>query len=167
MSFDLQTFFPHPVFPAQEWCDILDSFRSETCEVTFEEIRTADSHGAKSCCLIADRSVVDVGVCSINDAPTSCAPPDTRWRASISTTMGRSGLAWWIQFAIPYQALVFFPGTTVHDCQHHVGRSVEQSSWTNPEVWRQYSERTLWRMMGPKAPLIERGLFDADGTIRF
>jgi len=167
MSFDLQIFFPHPAFPAQEWRDMLESFRSESCEVAFEEAGAADSRGAQSCCLIADRSVISIGVCSINDAPTSCAPADTRWRASISTTMGRSGLTWWIQFAIPYQALVFFPGTTVHDCQHHLGRSVEQSSWTSPDTWREYSERTLWHTMGSNAPLIERGLFNADGTIRF
>jgi hypothetical protein len=101
MSFDLQIFFPHPAFPAQEWRDMLESFRSESCEVAFEEAGAADSRGAQSCCLIADRSVISIGVCSINDAPTSCAPADTRWRASISTTMGRSGLAWGSSLLFP------------------------------------------------------------------
>jgi hypothetical protein len=167
MSFDLEIFFPHPTFPTQEWAGILESFRSESCAVRFEETGTGESCGCSTCFVVADDSLVSVGVCSMHDAPTSCAPSDSRWRASVSTTMGRSGLAWWIQFAIPYHALVFFPGVTVHDCQHHLGRRVEESSWTTPETWRQYSERTLWRTMGPKNPLIERGLFSPDGTLRF
>jgi hypothetical protein len=167
MSFDLAIFFPHAAFPAQEWCDMLKSFRSEACEVTFEETGAGGSCGAKNCSLVADGSLISVDVCSIDDPPNSCAPSDTQWRALVSTTMGRSGLAWWIQFAIPYHALVLFPGTCVHDCQHHLGRSVKESSWTSPEIWRQYAERTLWRTMGSKEPLIERGLFDADGTVRF
>jgi len=55
----------------------------------------------------------------------------------------------------------------VHDCQYHVGRSLAESSWTNPETWLQSCERRLWRTLGSKAELIDRGLFGADGTVRF
>jgi hypothetical protein len=167
MSFDLEIYFPHTVFPAQEWCDMLQSFRSEVCEVSFEEMGTDENSIVRSCSLVADGSLISVDVSAVQEAPRSRAPSDTRWRASVSTTMGRARFALWLQFAIPYHALVLFPGTTVHDCQHHLGRSIEGSSWTSSEAWRQYAERKLWRRLGPKGPLIERGLFNNDGTIRF
>ena len=80
--------------------------------------------------------------------------------------MGRSARAFFIQYAIPYHALLFFPGVTVHDCQYHLGRSVEASSWSTPESWLAYAERCLWRL-GPKQSLIDLGLFRSDGSVRF
>jgi hypothetical protein len=74
--------------------------------------------------------------------------------------------AFFIQFAIPYHALVFFPGVTVHDCQFHLGRSVEASSWSTPESWLPYAERALWRL-GPKQALVDLGLFHSDGRVAF
>jgi len=155
MSYDLSVFFPHAKFPTQRWYELLESFRSDACDVIL------DSLG--DCRIVIDHSVVSIGV---DESRSQCAPVDTHWIAVISTTMGRSWRAFFIQHAIPHEALIFFPGITVHDCQYHVGRSVEASSWHMPESWLHYAERRLWRM-GPKQALIDLGLFRPDGGIRF
>jgi hypothetical protein len=154
MSYDLSIFFPHPEFPIEAWHDLLESHRSELCSVVL--------NGLDDCRIVVDRSVVSIGA---NQSRSPCAPVGTRWSAGISTSMGRSWRAFFIQFAIPYEALIFFPGVTVHDCQYHVGRSVEASSWTMPESWLRYAEARLWRL-GPKQALIDLGLFHQDGRIR-
>jgi hypothetical protein len=161
MSYDLHIFFPHAEFPAQSWYELLESFRGGVYEVFFEE--PAGGGGPKNCSIVVDQSVVSIGAganCS------SCAPATARWEVNLSTTMGRSMRAWFIQYAIPYHALVFFPGITVHDCQFHLGRSVEASSWSTPEDWQAYAERRLWRM-GPKQALVDLGLFHSDGRVAF
>jgi hypothetical protein len=155
MSYDLTIFFPHLEFPKETWFQLLDGFRSDTCEVILT--------GIEDCRIVVDHSVISIG----SDASRrGCAPAGTRWTAGISTAMGRSGRAWFIQHAIPYHALVFIPGVTVHDCQHHLGRSLEASSWSTPEGWQAYAEPKLWRM-GPKETLIDFGFFHPDGRIRF
>jgi hypothetical protein len=166
VSYDLRIFFPHAEFPTHAWYDMLASFRSEACHITFSE-GSDGQDGIKECSLVADGSLVSVDVRAMSDVPSLCAPAGTRWLATVSTGMGRSGLAWWTVFAIPYHTLVFFPGVTVHDCQYHVGRSLAESSWASPEIWLQSCERRLWRTLGSKAELIDRGLFGADGTVRF
>jgi hypothetical protein len=166
VSYDLRVFFPHPEFPTHAWYDVLATFQGDACHVTFSE----DSSGQaciKDYSLVADGSLVSVDVRAMSDIPSLCAPAGTRWLATVSTGMGRSALAWWTACAIPYHALVFFPGAIVHDCQYHVGRSLAESSWTNPETWLQNCKRRLWRTLGSKAELIDRGLFGADGTVRF
>ena len=85
----------------------------------------------------------------------------------MSTTMGRSARALFVQYAVPYHALVFFAGVTVHDCQYHIGRSIEASSWSTPESWLAYAEPRLWRRLGSKRALIRLGLFHSDGSVRF
>jgi len=154
MSYDLSIFFPETEFPTQAWSDLLESYRSDTCEVIL--------NGPGDCRIVIDHSVISIGA---NDSRSSCAPAGTHWSVDISTSMGRSWRAFFIQFAIPYEALIFFPGVTVHDCQYHVGRSIEASSWTMPESWLRYAEARLWRL-GPKQALIDLGLFHQDGRIR-
>jgi hypothetical protein len=164
VSFELRIFFPHPTFPAEEWYDILGSFRSDDCYVRFDEPTDRAQGGVKECYLIPDESLVNVYVSSTNpDRSYLCEPLGTHWNATVSTGMGRSRLASWIQFAIPYHALVFFPGVTVHDCEFHLGRSTAESSWTDPESWLHFADRRL----RANVELIERGLFTADGTPRF
>ena len=168
VSFDLRIFFPLQAFPAQEWYDLLESFRADDCYVRFDKPANEEQSGIKECSLIADGSLLSIGVYSMRpDSPDLCAPRGTYWNATVSTGMGRSGRALWLQFCIPYHALVLFPGVTVHDCEYHLGRSTAESSWTDPESWMRFSERQLWRQLGSKAELIERGLFNADGTLRF
>src|SRR5581483_11242240 len=146
MSYDLTIFFPQDEFPGEAWHELLESFRKDWCEVIF--------NGLQDCRMVVDQSVILIGA---GAASSSCAPAGTRWQASISTTLGRSWRAFFNQHAIPYQALVFFPGVTVHDCQYHVGRSVEASSWNTAESWLQRAESRLWRL-GPKQALIDLGL---------
>ncbi len=155
MSYDLSIFFPHAEFPTQGWYELLESFRSDDCDVILD--------GLGDCRIVADHSVISIGA---DESRSECAPAGTHWTAGISTSMGRSWRAYFIQHAIPYEALIFFPGVTVHDCQYHVGRSIEASSWSTPESWLHYAEPRLWRL-GPKQPLIDLGLFHPDGRIRF
>lgn len=163
MSYDLGIYFPFPTFPVREWHDLLANFESPSCRVEFEEPQAeyAES-GAKLCYLTADDSLVTAAVSwRIGPNPPSrCMPPGTHWYASISTGMGRSARASWIQFAIPYHALVLLPGTSVHDCQHHVGRILEESTWHDPDGWLSYASRRL-------RPGDELDLFGADGLPRF
>jgi hypothetical protein len=154
MSYHLSIFFPQPEFPTQAWFELLESYRSDACAVMLD--------GLGDCRIVVDDSVVSIGA---NDSRNGCAPVATHWTVVISTSMGRSRRAFFIQFAIPYEALVFFPGVTVHDCQYHVGRSVEASSWHAPESWLRHAESRLWRL-GPKQALIDLGLFHPDGRIR-
>jgi hypothetical protein len=163
MSYDLHIFFPHEEFPAQPWYELLESFRNGVYEVRFDGPEPAERGGLKDCSIVVDQSVVSIGV---GPSGTSCAPTNTRWQVNLSTTMGRSARAFFIQYAIPYHALVFFPGVTVHDCQFHLGRSVEASSWSTPEGWLAYAERALWRL-GPKQALVDLGLFHSAGRIIF
>jgi hypothetical protein len=163
MSYDLHIFFPHPEFPAQPWYALLESFRSSVYEVAFDEPEPAERGRPKSCLIVVDQSVVSIGV---GASGISCAPINTCWQVNLSTTMGRSVRASFIQYAIPYHALIFFPGVTVHDCQFHIGRSVEASSWSTPEGWLAYAERALWRL-GSKQALVDLGLFHADGRVAF
>jgi hypothetical protein len=164
MSYDLHIFFPHAEFPAQPWYELLESFRDGDCEVAFDSSEPAERGGVKNCSLVVGQSVLSIGV---GAGGSSCAPTGTRWEVNLSTTMGRSVRALCIQFAIPYHALVFFPGVAVHDCQFHLGRSVEASSWSTPEGWLAYAERTMWRRLGSKQALVDLGLFHADGRIAF
>ena len=167
MSHDISLFFPHAEFPAQAWYDVLGGLRSDDCDVSFDDDAAAAEHGGiKECSLAADGTLISVSVYSFAREPSECAPAGTHWRATVSTGMGRSGLAWWLQHAIPYHALVYFPGVTVHDWQYHVGRSVADSSWASPESWLAFSEKRLWRM-GPKQALVDHGLFHPDGRLRF
>jgi len=170
MSYDLTIFFPHAEFPASAWYDLLASFRSSECEVSFEQPIRFDPRTKASvmdCRIAVDHSLLGIGV-DAEEGPSrrSCAPQDARWGAHLSTTMGRSFRAFFIQHAVPYHALVFFPGVTVHDCQYHVGRSLEASSWSTPEGWLAIAERRLWSM-GRKENLVDHGLFHPDGRIRF
>jgi hypothetical protein len=168
VSYDLRIYFPQPAFPAQAWYDMLASFRSGHCSVTFSAPSSIYRSDVQECSLVADHSLVDVGVRSMNPAqPQLCDPLGTHWMAHVSTGMGRSGHALWLQYAIPYHALIFFPGVSVHDCQYHVGRSIEVSSWADAASWLEFAQRKLWREIGTHADMIERGLFAADGTLRF
>lgn len=163
MSYDLHIFFPHAEFPAQPWFELLESFRNSVYEISFDDLQPAPHGGPKDCAIVVDHSVVSIGVSANSN---SCAPTNTRWQVNLSTTMGRSARASFIQYAIPYHALVFFPGVTVHDCQFHLGRSVDASSWNTPEGWLAYAERALWRL-GPKQALVDLGLFHSDGRVAF
>ena len=163
MSYDLQIFFPHDEFPVQAWYELLGTFRSGSCEVRFDDQEPTENGALRDCSIVVDQSVIMIGG---GRGHSQCAPKSTRWIVSISTTLGRSARASFIQYAIPYHALVFFPGVTVHDCQYHLGRSVEASSWSTPESWLAYAERRLWRL-GPKQALIDLGLFRSDGSVRF
>ena len=165
MSYDLTIFFPHPEFPVRAWCELLESFRGQDCEIRFED--GAEEGCPTNCSIIVDHSVIGIGVVAEESLSRSrCAPANARWGAYISTTMGRSWRAWFIQHAVAYHALVFFPGVTVHDCQYHYGRSLDASSWSTPESWHALAERRLWSL-GPKEELIELGLFHPDGRLRF
>src|SRR5262249_34865194 len=128
MSYDLNIFFPHTHFPADAWDELLEGFRSDSCEVRFDE--PAPNGCPRSCSVVADHSLIDI---SGRSGQGGCAPEGTSWEVNVSTTAGRSARAWFIQHAIPYHALVFFPGVTVHDCQYHVGRTLAASSWSTPE----------------------------------
>jgi hypothetical protein len=164
MSYDLKIFFPHAEFPARAWRELLESFAgSGGCEVRFGDPPPGGNAGVVECLIVVDQSVIDIGG---GPSDSACAPNDTRWEIGLSTTMGRSARAWFFQHAIPYHALVFFPGVTVHDCQYHLGRSVAESSWSTPQSWLALAERRLWRM-GPKERLIDLGLFTPDGRVRF
>src|SRR4051812_1528935 len=164
VSYDLRIFFPHPVFPTEGWRDILASFRGPDCEVQFDE----PSADGSSSYLVVGHSRIDADV-RPHDGETDglCAPSSTRWLAGTSTTMGRSYKAYWIQFAIPYHALVFFPGITVHDCQYHVGRSLEASSFVDPGAWLDFARQRLWGPAAGKAELVEQNLFTPEGLPNF
>jgi hypothetical protein len=155
MSYDLTIFFPHAEFPTQAWYELLESFRSDSCDVIIS--------GVQNCRIVVDQSVVLIDA---DETHGQCAPAGTRWTVFVSTTMGRSWRASFIQHAILHEALMFFPGVTVHDCQYHVGRSIETSSWRTPESWLHYAEHRLWRL-GSKSALVDLGLFHPDGRIRF
>jgi len=163
MSYDLHIFFPHAQFPAQSWHELLESFSNAVYHVRFDDPEPAAPAGVKECSIVVDQSVVSI---MVGANGSSCAPANSRWEVSLSTTMGRSVRASFIQCAIPYHALVFFPGVTVHDCQFHLGRSVEASSWSTPDAWLAYAERRLWRI-APKQALVDLGLFHSDGRVAF
>ena len=131
------------VFPAQAWYDLLESFRNSACQVVFDELAPAQNDALKDCSIVIDQSVIMIGG---GASSSPCAPACTRWDVVVSTTLGRSARALFIQYAIPYHALVFFPGVTVHDCQYHLGRTAAASSWSTAEGWFPYAERALWRL---------------------
>jgi hypothetical protein len=166
MSYEIRIFFPCIDFPSQTWYEMLESFRTSDCDVLFDDPGPAESGALRGARIAVNQSLISIDAWAERDARSSCAPADTRCGACIETTMDRSLRAWFIQHAIPYHALVFLPGVTVHDCQYHVGRTVEDSSWTSPEAWLEVTERRLWRM-GDKQSLIEHGFFHPDGRLRF
>src|SRR4051794_41039522 len=98
MSYDLTVFFPHVGFPAQAWHDLLEGFRGNGCIVRFDEPEPAANNGLQECSIVVDQSVVSIGV-GLNRS--QCAPKGTSWEASISTTMGRSARALFVQYAVP------------------------------------------------------------------
>lgn len=161
MSHDLKLFFPHAEFPIDAWYELIESFRSDDVYVKFAD--REDTSRLDECSIYVDQSAVDI---EQGPVTSECAPKGTRWEVWISTIAGRSTRAYFIEHAVPYHALVFFPGITVHDCQYHVGRTVEASSWNTPEAWLAYAGPMLWRL-GPKETLIELGLFTPEGIVRF
>jgi hypothetical protein len=158
MSYDLKIFFPQATFPRTEWRDILVGFQGPECLVRFDG--PGDAHDPQpSCYLVADDSVLSADVCPIEPGECGVGSESARWMAVLSTSMGRSLKAFWIQFAIPHHVLVLLPGIKVH---------VEPGRlFANAESWLKFSQERLWSPLPRKKELVELGLFTPDGSPRF
>jgi hypothetical protein len=157
MSFDLRVFFPQASFPEAEWRGILESFGSAECLVRFEP---PDGRGvAITCDLVVDDSVVSAGVGAIEPGYWARVSKGAKWQAALSTSAGRSLRAFWIQFAIPYHALVLIPGVAAH--------AEPDLIFHDTERWLEFCRERLWGPVRQKEQMVDRGLFLEDGTPRF
>jgi hypothetical protein len=48
----------------------------------------------------------------------------------------------------------------VHDCEHHLGHTLAQSTWHDPDAWFAYASKRL-------RPGADSDLFAPDGSPRF
>ncbi len=167
MSYDLSIFFPQVSFPARVWNEILMSFSGPDCQVIPADVRSAGIGIECGGLFVNEKSSVHAEVMRTKPGGTSCAPPGAHWSAVISTSAGRPLTAWWLQFAIPYHALVMIPGVTVHDCQHHLVESMETSSFTDPDAWRNFAAAQIWDRRARHLTLNGRNLFADDRSPSF
>jgi hypothetical protein len=158
MSYDLKVFFPHLTFPRAEWRTILASFEGPECLVRFGACSDADESD-NGCDLVIGESVLTTDVAPIGPGHWTRMSNGATWKATLSTTMGRSFRALWVQFAIPYHALVLIPGVTVHAEPDHL--------FANPQSWLDFCRERLWGPLRRKEEAVESGLFTADGSPRF
>jgi hypothetical protein len=157
MSYELRIFFPQVTFPRTEWRAILTSFQRPGCLVRFEP---GDPHDlCISCDLVVGESVLSTGVSPIEPGSWGRASEAANWAAMLSTTLGRSLQALWIQFAIPYHALVLLPGIVVHAEPDRI--------FVEIETWLEFCRERLWGPLRQKEELVESGLFTPDGSPRF
>jgi hypothetical protein len=162
MSYDLSIYFPQAAFPAKSWDEILAYFSGSDCEICTAGPSCAEAGVNHGHLLVNTWSLVSIGIASLKHDRGACAPPASRWVATISTGLGRALPAWWIQFAIPYHALVLIPGITVHDCQHHKGSTTEGSSFTDAETWLEFASGRIWDRRARHMKLNGRSLFTED-----
>ena len=158
MSYDLKVFFPHPTFPRTEWRTILASFEGPDCLVRFGASGDPDE-SEDACDLVIGESVLITGVAPIGPGHWMVMSNGARWKATLSTTMGRSFRAFWVQFAIPYHALVLIPGVTAH--------AEPDQLFADPQSWLDFCRKRLWDPLRRKEDAVEYGLFTADGSPRF
>lgn len=109
MSYDLSIYFPHVVFPAKGWEEILAFFAGPDCELNASCPSSAAAGLKHGSLRVGGWSLVSIRIASLKDDLESCAPPGSRWVADIGTGLGSALQAKWIQFAIPYHALVLIP----------------------------------------------------------
>jgi hypothetical protein len=57
LSYDLQIFFPHDAFPVQAWYELLGTFRSGSCEVSFDDQEPTENDAPRDCSIVVDQSV--------------------------------------------------------------------------------------------------------------
>jgi len=155
MSYDLKVFFPHPVFPRTEWRTLLTSFQGPECLVRFSDANESDN----ACDLVIGESVLATDVWPVEPGYWQRISSGAKWKATLSTTMGRSFRALWVQFAIPYHALVLIPGVTVH--------AEPEQLFVDPQSWLDFCRKRLWGPLRRKEDAVEYGLFTADGSPLF
>jgi len=158
MSYDLKVFFPHPIFPRAEWRTIVASFEGPECLVRFDAGSDAGEPD-NACDLVIGESVLTTDVSPIEPGHWMLMSNGARWKATLSTTMGRSFRALWVQFAIPYHALVLIPGVTVH--------AEPDQLFADTESWLAFCRKRLWGPLRNKEVAVEHGLFTAEGSPRF
>lgn len=86
-----------------------------------------------------------------------CDAPPTDWGVYVSTQLGRSPMAAWLQFAVPYHLLILLPGTAVHDCQHH-----DRGWFGDAEEYREFAGVAL-RSLTRQRTLRSAGYIDDRG----
>jgi hypothetical protein len=158
MSYDLKVFFPQSTFPRTEWRTILASFEGPECLVRFGANGDDDATD-NACDLVIGESVLTTDIAPIEPGYWAVISKGARWKAVLSTTMGRSFRALWVQFAIPYHALVLIPGVTVH--------AEPDQLFLDPPSWLDFCRGRLWGPLRRKEDAVEHGLFTADGSPRF
>jgi hypothetical protein len=155
MSYDLRIFFPHPIFPRTEWRTILASFQGPECLMRFSDADDSDN----ACDLVIDDSVLTTAIAPVGPGHWTLMSNGASWQAHLSTTMGRSFRAFWVQFAIPYHGLVLIAGVAAH--------AEPDRLFADPQSWLDFSRKRLWDPLRRKEDAVEYGLFTADGSPRF
>src|SRR5207237_9815072 len=112
-----------------------------------------------ACDLVIGESVLTTDVGPVEPGHWAVMSKGARWKATLSTTMSRSFRALWVQFAIPYHALVLIPGVTVH--------AQPEQLFADPQSWLDFCRKRLWGPLRRKEDAVDYGLFAADGFPRF
>lgn len=135
MSYDLYVYHNQPDFPEDELREILAGLWPAEGGVRLTE------NGPGEWEFFVGTSVW-VDVSPVRSEPGSdCIPTGARWRATSSTSMGRSVHAVWLQFAVVYHMALLLPGMTVHNCQ--IG---EHGTYTDPEAFRLSASKSMRRL---------------------
>jgi hypothetical protein len=187
MSYDLRIYFPHEVFPHEEWNAVLSLFNteerehSESCHlkvkwVVIAETRTSlkpDGRGQ------AEREIdpatgqpIWVGGSPVwislgRVAPIVWGynvPHGSHWSIHLGTSGGASVKAVWTQFAIPYYALGLIEGLTVQDPQWFYAGDV--FCFEDAEEWAEFASIAVPRRAGI-GYLVRQGLMSEEGRILF
>lgn len=192
MGYDLRIYFPHEVFPREEWNSVLSLFDvEETVPDVSEyyhwdaewwvktETRTAveptidntdpeieiDSITGQA--IRVETSWVSITLSRLSPKTWGgCTPVGSHWRIYLETDSGCATKARWTQFAIPYYALGTIEGLTVHDCQWHNDENMY--SFQNAEEWAKFAARALTsRGWISWDEWVRQGLFTDQGRVLF
>lgn len=190
MSYDLKIFFPHGIFPHEEWANVLAFFETEEREpiksahYKFEaewvvmaaaRIEWQPKHGSHV--LETDPMTEQPGY--VDSWPVwidlravspknwgSCLPVGTHWVITIDTSGGANAEAVWTQFAIPYYALSLIEGVTAHDCQWHSEDNLY--SFQDGDAWTEFASLALERRLRKsKSDLARLGFISEEGKALF
>jgi hypothetical protein len=87
-----------------------------------------------------------------------CDAPPADWGVYVSSTpLGRTPMAAWLQFAVPYHLLILLSDTAVHDCQHH-----DRGWFNDAEEYRGFAGVAL-RALTRQCTLRDAGCVDDRG----
>jgi len=135
MSYELDVYHDEPAFPEDDLRVVLAGLRPAEGGVRLTE------NGPGEWEFFVGTSVW-VGVSPVtSESWSDCIPTGARWRATSSTSMGRSVHAVWLQFAVVYHMAALLPGMTVHNCQ--IG---EHGTYTDPEAFRRSASKSMARL---------------------